>query len=202
MTLWSKVGAQPAFFIAEIGSAAPLGAYLGRGGRPNSPRAGVAVAGDEDIRQTVEQYVIDTGLELDYLQVSGRGAPTIRVVVDDDGGVGMDRLAAVSRGLSHRLDQLDPYTGPYSLEVTTPGLERPLHLPRHYRKSIGRDLTVKTQVEVAGSRHHRGVLESADAHGFTLRIDGMARRLEYTQVSSARTLFEWGKKSQTTRKSR
>ena len=153
------------------------------------------------LRELFEQHLDDQGLELDHLQVLGKGPRIVRVIVDRPGGVGVDQLAAASRALSRRLDELDPFKGSYSLEVTSPGLERALHAPRHFQKSIGRDVTIKTGVEVAGARHHRGVLESADADAFVVRVDGEARRIGYGQVRSARTRFEWNKQARATRKS-
>lgn len=153
------------------------------------------------LRELFEAHLEEQGLELDHLQVLGKGPRIVRVIVDGPGGVGVDQLAAVSRALSRRLDELDPFKGSYSLEVTSPGLERALHVPRHFQKSIGRDVTIKTGVEVAGARHHRGVLESADADAFVVRVDGDARRIGYGQVRSARTRFEWNKQARATRKS-
>jgi len=66
---------------------------------------------------------------------------------------------------------------------------------------IGRDVTIKTHEEVAGSRHHRGVLEAADSDGCAVRVDGESRLIGYEQMRSARTRFEWNKQSRATRKS-
>ena len=156
---------------------------------------------EERLEVLIEQHLAGQGLELDYLQMAGRGPRIVRVIVDGDGGVGVDQLAAVSRSLSRQLDRLDPFDGSYSLEVSSPGLERTLHLPRHFRKSIGRDVTIKTNVEVAGSRRHRGVLEAADSDGCAVRVDGKSRQIGYGQIRSARTRFEWNKQAGVTRKS-
>ena len=207
-----KVGAQPAFFIVETGwpaySPAPETRHASTPHQmeallPGS--AGSSVPGPMSVEERLgilfEQHLASQGLELDYLQVAGRGPRMVRVIVDRDGGVGVDQLAAVSRSLSRQLDQLDPFESSYSLEVSSPGLERTLHLPRHFRKSIGRDVTIKTHEEVAGSRHHRGVLEAADSDGCAVRVDGESRLIGYEQMRSARTRFEWNKQSRATRKS-
>ena len=210
--MWYKVGAQPAFFIVETGwpanSAAPEARHAAtphRIGVVPSGGAGGSEPGpmriEERLEVLFEQHLAGQGLELDYLQVAGRGPRMVRVIVDGDGGVGVDQLAAVSRSLSRQLDRLDPFDGSYSLEVSSPGLERTLHLPRHFRKSIGRDVTIKTNVEVAGSRHHRGVLEAADSDGCAVRVDGESRLIGYEQIRSARTRFEWNKQARVTRKS-
>ena len=207
-----KVGAQPAFFIVETGWPAYFTAPGAR--HPSTPHrmvtlssvtAGGSGPGPMSIERRLgdlfEQHLSGQGLELDYLQVAGRGPRIVRVIVDREGGVGVDQLAAVSRSLSRQLDRLDPFEGSYSLEVSSPGLERTLHLPRHFRKSIGRDVTIKTNVEVAGSRHHRGVLEAADSDGCSVQVDGESRLIGYGQIRSARTRFEWNRQDRATRES-
>ena len=206
-----KVGAQPAFFIVETGwpaySSAPEarhGTTPHGAGVPSPATAGGSGPGPMSIEKRLgdlfEQHLSGQGLELDYLQVAGRGPRIVRVIVDREGGVGVDQLAAVSRSLSRQLDRLDPFEGSYSLEVSSPGLERTLHLPRHFRKSVGRDVNIKTNVEIAGSRHHRGVLEAADSDGCSVRVDGESRMIGYGQIRSARTRFEWNRQGRATRK--
>ena len=205
-----KVGAQPAFFIARAGwpaaSAAsggvrvsdrqPLSEHRLVGGRESG-----VVTIDERLWDLCQDYLGTQGLELDDLVVSGRGPRLLRITIDGDDGVGVEQLAAASRALSRRLDEMDPFDGPYSLEVTSPGLERSLRRPRHFQKSIGRDVTVNTHGEVAGSRHHRGVLEAVGLDDFVVKVDGAARRIAFGQVRSAQTRFKWKKQPKSARKS-
>jgi ribosome maturation factor RimP len=149
----------------------------------------------------VAPYVEAEGIELDDLEVLGQGNGTIvRVTVDgpeaESGGrttVGVDRIAALSRGLSRLLDAEDPVAGSYTLEVSSPGLERKLRRPSHYGKSLGREVKVKTHAPVEDARQHRGILTAHDAEGFTLEVDGSPRTIVYANVASARTVFEWEK---------
>ena len=149
-----------------------------------------------------DAYLAAEGLELDDLEVAGDGGGrVVRVIVDAQGGVGVDRLAETSRALSRLLDESDPFESSYTLEVTSPGLERKLSRPRHYEKSLGRDATVKTRVDVDGERRHDGVITAADDESVTLEVSGEARRIQYEDIAQARTVFEWkrnpkpGKKS-------
>jgi ribosome maturation factor RimP len=154
------------------------------------------VSGTADrLRTVVEPYVAAEGIELDDLEVFGTGRGTIvRVTVDAPGSVDVDHLASLSRGLSRLLDQEDPFSGSYTLEVSTPGLERKLRTPRHYEKSIGREVKVKTHEPVDDARQHRGVLMAADDEGCVVEVAaGEARRIGYANVASARTVFEWVK---------
>ena len=202
----SKVGGQPAFFIAESGWPAPAGPSAALRAAPDSEggRGEAAVPGGERLWGLCGEYLAGRGLELDDLELAGSGRRILRITVDREGGVGVDELAAASRGISRLLDEEDTFDGPYSLEVTSPGLERRLRRPLHYEKSIGREAAVRTNVEVAGSRYHRGVLKSVEAEGFVLAVDGAERRIAFGQVRSAQTRFEWRKSSsdrKSTRKS-
>ena len=142
----------------------------------------------------VEPYVAAEGIELDDLAVVGK-APgvVVRVTLDASEPLGVDRIADVSRRLSRLLDQEDPISSAYTLEVSSPGLERRLRRPRHYDKSVGRDVKVKTSVEIDGERNHRGVLTQADENGFVVDVNGSERKIAYGEVVAARTVFVWEK---------
>ncbi len=137
-------------------------------------------------------YLAAEGVELDDVEVAGQGrGRVVRVLVDAEGGIGVDRIADLSRGLSRLLDEEDPFSGPYNLEVSSPGLERRLRRPAHYRKAVGREVTVKTSEPVAGSQHHEGVLGEVDEDGFGIQLNEETRRIGFGQVASARTVFRW-----------
>ena len=144
--------------------------------------------------QVVEPYVTAEGVELDDLEVRGEGPGMIvRVIVDDDEPIGVDHVARLSRGLSRLLDVSDPITSSYTLEVGSPGLERHLRKPRHYEKSIGRELRVKTRVPVDDAMNHRGALRWSNESSFALDVDGVEREIAYGDVASARTVCVWEK---------
>jgi ribosome maturation factor RimP len=139
----------------------------------------------------VEPYLAAERLELDDLELVGRGrARTLRVTIDSETEkVDLDRIAAVARGLSRLLDHLDQSPdGPYQLEVTSPGLERKLTRFRHFQKSIGREVIVKT-----ASGTHRGVLAKAGPTKITLANEESSEVLALQDVISARTVFTWEK---------
>lgn len=144
----------------------------------------------------IEPYVAAEGVELDDLEIVGK-APgvVVRVTLDSEESVGVDRLAEMSRRLSRLLDEADPVDNSYTLEVSSPGLERKLRRPRHFEKSIGRDVKVKSKVEIGGEYSHRGVLRQADADGFVVDVEGEGRTIAYGDVVSARTVFVWEKAS-------
>ena len=131
----------------------------------------------------IEEYLGPEHVELDDLVLAGR---TLRVTVDAEGGLDLDRISELSRGLSHLLDGNDDFLGErYNLEVTSPGLERKLRRPRHYEKSVGRELVIKTK----SGEKLRGKLTAANGESLRLVVGGVEHTLGYEDVASARTVF-------------
>ena len=150
----------------------------------------------ERLWAVVEPYVAAEGIELDDLEIVGKEpGVVVRVTLDADEGVGVDKLAELSRRLSRLFDEEEPVAVSYTLEVSSPGLERKLRRPRHFEKSVGRNVKVKSREPVSGEHAHRGVLARANGDGFVLEVDGEERRIAYGDVVSARTVFVWEKAS-------
>jgi ribosome maturation factor RimP len=145
----------------------------------------------------IEPYLAAEGIELDDLEVvGGGGASLVRVVVDSEEPVDVDTIARLSRGVSRLLDTHDfaggdPLPGPYTLEMTSPGLERPLRRPRHFEKAVGREVKVKTRHPVDGSNHVRGVLAAAEPDRLTVDTESGPVTVALDDVASARTVFTW-----------
>lgn len=146
----------------------------------------------EQIWGLVGPYVAAEGIELDDVEVLG-GGKLLRVVVEGDESIGVDRIADLSRGIARLIENDDPFPGAYTLEVTTPGLERKLRRPDQFRKAVGSDVHIKTFKKIADDKHHRGRLTAADDDVIVVSIDGDERRIEMADVASARTVFVWEK---------
>ena len=101
---------------------------------------------------------IASDLGLDVYDIERRGA-TIRVTLDtpagSDGGITLDTLSLATRLVSRELDHADPIAGHYTLEVTSPGLERPLRTPAHFRREVGKDVTVRLRHSSSGMKRGR-----------------------------------------------
>ena len=129
---------------------------------------------------------------LDIYDVEHHGG-IVRVLVDADGGVNLDAIARLSRSLSRALDDQDLIPGRYTLEVSSPGLERPLRTPEHFRRAAGSEVKVKTRAGFDGPRRLLGTLEAVAEDGVTVRgADGEICRVGFEQLASARTVFDWG----------
>jgi ribosome maturation factor RimP len=156
----------------------------------------------ESLAGTIGPVVASLGLELFDLELTGTGsARVLRVVVDREGGVDLDAITAateaISPALDHEAEAGGPVlAGPYALEVSSPGLERSLRRPEHYRGAIGNTISVKTRTP-EGAQRRRGRLVAADDDAFTLETDGELERIAYDDVTQARTVFEWGQPPRT-----
>ena len=140
-----------------------------------------------------EPALSSLGLELVDVEVVGSGrARTLRLSVDREGGVDLDALAEANGPVSDALDAVDAIAGPYTLELSSPGLERPLRRPSDFRRFVDTTISVKSHDPVDGARRHRGLLLEADEVGIALEVDGQHRRFSYDAIATARTVFEWG----------
>jgi len=145
---------------------------------------------DRHLWSVVEAYLTAEQIELDDLELLGGGKGRIlRVTVDSPQGVKVDRIAELSRGLARLLE--DEIEGAYTLEVSSPGLERKLRRPEHYRKSIGKEVKIKTNNEIDEAKSHRGTLTEVVDDSIRIEIDGGVRTIPIEDVASARTVFEW-----------
>ena len=124
--------------------------------------------------------------DVEVVDVEQLGA-TLRVTVDRPGGIDLDAVSEATLVVSDALDHHDVIPGRYTLEVSSPGLERPLRTPAHFQRFIGADVAVKTKPDTEGERRVEGKLESADDQGFVVA----GRRLSYVDVEKARTVFVW-----------
>ena len=148
----------------------------------------------ETIVAAIEPVLATLGLEVFDVQLTGSGrGSTVRVIVDRDGGVDLDAITAASERIQPALDSLDDLRA-YALEVSSPGLERPLHRPEHFRRAVGETVSVKVRDADGEVRRLRGDLVSTDERGITVDAGDTdsGEHVDYDQIIKARTVFEWG----------
>jgi ribosome maturation factor RimP len=146
-----------------------------------------------DVEALVEPLIREHGLEpVEAVLAREGGRKVLRITVDDAAGVDLERLARLSEAISRRLDAegFDP-GGAYGLEVSSPGIERPLRRPEHFARYIGSRVKVKTAAPLDGARSHTGTLLASDDSGIVLEVDGRERAILFADVASARTLADW-----------
>ncbi len=133
------------------------------------------------------------GLELFDVELTGTGrAAVLKVLVDREGGVDLDAITAATQALSPVLDAHDVVAGPYALEVSSPGLERPLRRPDHFEHAVGATVSVKHRIADGSVVRERGALTAADAVQITVEIEGATHAITYDDIVQARTVFDWG----------
>ena len=154
------------------------------------------MAKTDTVRDLVEPLAAAAGA--DVYDVTFTGGKLV-VALSRRGGIDLDTLADISRDLGTKLDETDVVGGSYTLEVTSPGLERPLRTPDHYRGAVGETVAVRTNPDVEGDRRVRGVVGEVTEETFTVALTtdddeptGEHRTLRYDQVERARTTFSWG----------
>ncbi|MCU4183748.1 ribosome maturation factor RimP [Acidiferrimicrobium sp. IK] len=160
----------------------------------------------EAIRDLAESPLAAAGLELWDVEV---GADFLRILVDGPGGVDLDALSAASATLSPLLDERPDLVPPdaYQLEVSSPGVERTLRTPEHYRRYVGQPVSVKTTQPVAGSRRLHGTLHAVEADGILIALDdakadAAALAVPYQVIDRAKTVLVWGPTPKTGKPSR
>lgn len=127
------------------------------------------------------------GLALAGIEVLGEGRRTIvRVIVEDAVGVSVDRCAEVAEELGRALDLHDPIPHAYTLEVASPGLDRPLLTERDFRRFSGRKVEITTYAPIEGRRRWKGTLLGLEAAVVTVDVEGQTVRLPLEGIARAR----------------
>jgi ribosome maturation factor RimP len=143
----------------------------------------------EKVRRLAAPLAAQEGLELVDVEMGGGGGrQTLRLYIDKAGGVSLDDCTAVSRAVSTALDVEDFIQGTYDLEVSSPGLDRSLRTPEHFRKFVGNKVRVKTFGPVPECENRKtfvGILRDYEDDSVVVDVDGKVFRIPQAQVSKA-----------------
>jgi ribosome maturation factor RimP len=141
---------------------------------------------DELFRPLVESM----GLRLWGLQVPASRGGTVRVYIDSPQGVSVDQCAQASRHLSHVLDAEDPIPGSYTLEVSSPGTERPFFTLEQVREYMGRKVHLKTRTAVQGRKNWSGRVRDAQENRLHLETDSGAQSFTWDEIRTIHLVEE------------
>jgi ribosome maturation factor RimP len=144
------------------------------------------------VRALIEPLVAAEGLELFDLEQAG---PVLRVTVDRQGGVSIDDITKTTRAISRAIDEHDPISSSFTLEVSSPGLERVLRTPAHYAWAVGRTVAVKTFPNHPVGRRFSGTVTGSTDTTVTITLDeplGESITLNLGEIEKAHTTFVWG----------
>ena len=158
---------------------------------PGGSRPAVGPVDDRRLAGLIRPVVAAAGMDLESVRVTVAGRRRLlRVMVDSDHGVSLDDAALISREVSAALDASDVMGEvPYTLEVSSPGVDRPLTEPRHWRRAAGRLVRVKAAAE--GTL--QGRVLKADADGVTMDVSGVTRRFAYGDLGAGAVQVEFGR---------
>jgi ribosome maturation factor RimP len=154
---------------------------------PPAPRIDLAAARSR-VREVITPVIEQAGYDLEDVNVSRAGRRhVVRVLVDTDGGINLDDVAVVSREISAALDEAEEsggevLAGEYQLEVGSPGVDRPLTLPRHWRRNRGRLVAVNGLT---------GRVVDVDETGVVLDVDGVSRSLTFAELGPGKVQIEF-----------
>jgi ribosome maturation factor RimP len=141
-----------------------------------------------NLEQQIAKIVQANGAVFYDTETVTEGEQTIyRVYVSQEGGISLDLCAEISRELSPFLDVTPPMGGKYTLEVSSPGLERKLTKPKHFQNSIGE----KIKFKIIGVDKGKGTLIAADDKGITVETKQGEESYEYGQLGTVKTYIEW-----------
>jgi ribosome maturation factor RimP len=141
------------------------------------------------------QDVIDRaveGVEVVVLEeAGGRRQKIVRLYVDHPGGVTHELCSRVSAVVGQALDEADMFEGAYTLEVSSPGLERPLRKRSHFEAQVGKKVYVKTRGPIEGAKVWQGTLLEVGEAGLVVKDTGREARIPFEEISSAHLIYEF-----------
>jgi len=141
---------------------------------------------ERQLTEMLEAPVAASGYELVGLEFIRAGEhSTLRIFIDHENGINVDDCAEVSRQVSAVMDVEDPISVAYNLEVSSPGLERPLFKAEHYQQFIGHEVNLVLKMAMGNRRKWKGVIDAVEGETVTLTVDGEKEEFALSNVSKA-----------------
>ncbi|NTU70381.1 MAG: ribosome maturation factor RimP [Coriobacteriia bacterium] len=138
------------------------------------------------VTAALEAEAASHGFELVAIeQTGGKGVPVLRVLLDREGGITLDQVAEANEWVSELLDAQEPFSGPYTLEVSSPGVDRPLVKPADFVRFAGEDVHIKTAASESRKSWH-GVLIGMEGDDIVIDVEGERVTIPFDTVQKAR----------------
>ena len=141
---------------------------------------------EQMILDTLEVRAAEEGVEIVTVEVVGaKKSPTIRVYIDTPDGVGFDELSKAQSWIDAIVEEMDPFPGAYMLEVSSPGIDRPLRTPKHFADRIGEEAVVRTASKIEGRATFNGTIVEATDEEVVLDCEGQTFRIPFESIKRA-----------------
>jgi ribosome maturation factor RimP len=147
---------------------------------------------NSQLAQMIAPAVAALGYELWHLELSNQGRhKLLRILVEGESGVTSDALGKITKQVSALLDVEDPISGRYTLEVSSPGMDRPLVKPDHYQRVIGQRVKLRLRMPLAQTRVFEGALVAMDGEQVTLALPEGEQGFDLSDIEKANVVPEF-----------
>jgi ribosome maturation factor RimP len=130
-------------------------------------------------------------VDIEFRHEGTRGGRVLRLYMDKEGGPNVDDLSRVSRQLSELLDAQDTIDGGYTLEVSSPGINRPLRKPEHFSRFVGKRIRIRTRDPIDGRRSFLGTLDEVAGNSVCLAQEGKQYRIPFSMIEKSNYEHDW-----------
>jgi len=130
-------------------------------------------------------------VDIEFRYEGSRGGKVLRLYLDKEGGPNVDDLSRVSRLLSDLLDAQDVVPGTYTLEVSSPGINRPLKRPEHFARFVGKRIRVRTRDSINGRKSFLGTLQEVLENQITLKQEGAQYEIPFALIERSNYEHDW-----------
>ena len=141
---------------------------------------------EQALLDALETQAAAQGIEAVTLEIVGaKKSPTIRVYIDTENGVSFDELSSAQAWINDIMDEIDPFPGAYMLEVSSPGIDRPLRTLEHFDRFAGETAVVKTTSPIDGRSNFTGVLKGVEGDDVVMSCDEVTFKIPYQAIKRA-----------------
>lgn len=142
---------------------------------------------DPQLQEKMGKIISNLGYELLGCELLSAGRRSVlRIYIDSPKGVDVEDCSIVSHQVSAMLDVEDPFQGKYTLEVSSPGVDRPLFEKEHYKKYIGSQIKVKLHVAINNRKQYKGILQNVDDEAIYIAVEGLEQiKLPFAMIDKA-----------------